>query len=528
MAAKPLVSRAARAHPESTTTVNKLKHNHLEYLMIVPILLSGGILAQVPSRFKGRLTASEGSCYTGGPARVCPMPDNTSVTAILLVDRDAATAREIATYLDKASYDVEWVDDGEKAYNRLDSRPFDVLITDLKAQRIDGMRLMAVALDRNPEICVVFITEEPDVARATEAMRQGAYDFQTKPLNLGKLEAVIERGMGRQRLVFEQHELKRRLDEQYGLGSLVGKSRPMVKVYQAVRQVAPSKATVLIQGETGTGKDLIAQAIHNSGPRRDAPFVKLNCASIPEALVESELFGHVTGAFTGATRSRQGRFELADTGTLFLDEVGELTPALQSKLLRVLEHQQFERLGDSRTISVDVRLIAATNQSLERMVDAGTFRDDLYYRLRVVSVQVPALRDRLEDIPLLTDHFLRETCAANGKAVDGITRNAVSILMRYDWPGNVRELKNIIEGMVVMGREGRPLDIDDVPEHVRKRTAPEVSEIRIPTGATMKEVERTVIQETMKVCGYSKEACAKALGIGLRTLYRKVKEYDIR
>ncbi|MCP4642075.1 MAG: sigma-54-dependent Fis family transcriptional regulator [bacterium] len=455
------------------------------------------------------------------------MPESRPNASVLLVDQDPETSREILAYLDARGYEVEWVDDGEKAYNRLDSRSFDVMITDLDAHRINGMRLMAVAQDRSPEICVILITEEPDVERATEAMRQGAYDFQTKPLNMGRLEAVVERGVGRQRLVLEQHELKRRLDEQYGLGNLVGRSRQMVTVYGAVRQIAPTKATVLVQGETGTGKDLIAQAIHNSSPRRDAPFVKLNCASIPEALVESELFGHVAGAFTGATKTRQGRFELADGGTLFLDEVGELTPGLQAKLLRVLEHQQFERLGDSRTISVDVRLIAATNRPLERMIEANTFREDLYYRLRVVTIDVPSLRERREDIPLLTDYFLRAACETNGKRIPGVTRNATDLLMRYEWPGNVRELRNIVEGMVIMGRDDRLLDAADVPQHVRSSTAPEVSEIRIPTGTPMRDIERVVIEETMKVCDFNKERCAKMLGIGLRTLYRRLKEYDL-
>jgi DNA-binding NtrC family response regulator len=456
------------------------------------------------------------------------MPGETPAAAVLLVDHDPSITSEIVPFLVERNYHVETVDDGEKAYNRLDVQSFDVLITELNAHRINGMRLMAVAKARNPEVCVILITEEPDVERATEAMRQGAADFQTKPLNLGKLEAVIQRGLGQQRLVLEQHELRRRLDERYGLGSLVGKSRQMVRVYDAVRQIAPSRGTVLIQGETGTGKDLVAQAIHNNSPRRDARFVKLNCASIPEALVESELFGHVAGAFTGATRSREGRFELADGGTLFLDEVGELTPALQAKLLRVLENQQFERLGDSRTISVDVRLIAATNRPLEKLVATGVFRDDLYYRLRVVIIDMPALRGRREDIPLLVNHFLGVACEANGKTIDGITRSAVDVLMRYDWPGNVRELRNIIEGMVIMARHGKLLDVSDVPEHVRRSTVPEVSEIRIPAGVRMSEVERIVIEETMKVCGYSKERCAKTLGIGLRTLYRKLKEYDIQ
>ncbi len=456
------------------------------------------------------------------------MAHEAPAASILLVDRDPVLSAQILSYLVGANYEVEWVDDGEKAYNRLDTRPFDALITELNAPRIDGMRLMAVALKRNPEMCVTLIAEQPDIGRAVEAMREGAYDFQTKPLNLDKLEAVIRKGIGRQKLVLEQQELKRRLDEQYGLGSLIGQSRPMMQVYSAVRQVAPTRATVLIHGETGTGKDLIAQAIHSNSPRRDAPFVKLNCANIPETLVESELFGHVAGAFTGALRSRAGRFELADSGTLFLDEVSELTPALQAKLLRVLEHNQFERLGDSKTLTVDVRVITATNRPLDKMAEGGAFRRDLYYRLRVVTIEVPALRDRREDVPLLVDHFLREATKAHGKRLDGITRNAMSLLLGYNWPGNVRELRNVIEGMVIMARRSCPLDVSDVPEYLRKSIEPQAGEIRIPAGVTMSEVERIVIEETMRLCGFNKEACAKTLGIGLRTLYRKLKEFDIR
>lgn len=446
---------------------------------------------------------------------------------VLVVERDPAIAREVMAYLESRQYEVEWVDDGEKAYNRLDNWAFDAMVTELNAHRINGMRLMAVAKDRSPDICVVVIAEHPEVELAVEALRQGAFDFQTKPINVAKLEAVIQHGLGQQRLILEQHELKRRLDERYGLANIVGQSRHMAKVYNAVRQIAPTKATVLVHGETGTGKDLIAQAIHNNSPRKDAPFVKLNCASIPEALVESELFGHVAGAFTGAAGTRKGRFEVADKGTLFLDEVGELTLPLQAKLLRVLEYQQFERLGDSRTLTVDVRLIAATNRPLEKMVDEGTFRDDLFYRLKVVSIQVPSLRQRKEDIPLLVAHFIREASEKYGRPPASITRNAMDIFTRYDWPGNVRELKNILEGMVIMARGDKPLDVSDIPEHLRQTTAPTVSDIRIPTGATMADVERIVIEETMKVCGFNKERCAKTLDIGLRTLYRKLKEYDI-
>jgi len=442
---------------------------------------------------------------------------------VLVVDRDPAVGRRLLSYLRDHGYAAEWVDEDEKAFNQLDSHLFDVLITELNLPRVDGMRLMSVAKERNPEVCVVFITREPDIALATEAMRQGAYDFQTKPVNLAKLEAVIQRGLEHQRLVYEQVELKRRLDERFGLGSLVGQSRQMVQVYNAVRQIGPAQATVLIYGEPGTGKDLIAQALHNLSPRRDEPFVRFNSANLSETVIEHELFGG-----TGRATPRQGRFELADGGTLFIESVADLTPRLQEVLLKVLTQRRIERPGDAKRIPVDVRVIAATNQRLDRLAETGAFRADLYERLAKVSIEAPALRARRDDIPLLVNQALRAAAEKHARPVLGITRNAMNLLINYDWPGNVRELQNVVEGMVATTHGAEPLGVNDIPEYLRRNVTPEAGEIRIPAGVSMRDIERLAIEETMKLCGHNKEKCAKTLGIGLRTLYRKLNEYGLR
>lgn len=443
--------------------------------------------------------------------------------AVLLVDRDRALGRQISSFLSDRAYAVEWVNDGEKAYNLLDARHFDVLVVELNIDRVDGMRLLGVARDRNPDVCVVFIGEHLDIELATEAMRQGAYDFQIKPVNLVKLEAVIQRGLDHQRLVLQQHALRRRLDEHYGLGSLVGNSRQMVQVYDAVRQAARSNVPVLIVGESGTGKDLIAQAIHNNSPRRDEVFAKVQCTG-GEARVEGDLFGHVAGAFPGAATAQPGAVELADKGTLFLDEVGELTEAQQKVVLGLVRKQRFRRRGDKRNRKADVRIMAATTKHL----NPSAFHKKLADLLAAIAIEAPALRSRREDIPLLVQHSMRETAQRNGIPMTGLTRNALDLLTRYDWPGNCRELKNVVEGMALAARGARQLDVSDVPGYIRRNTSLDTEEIRVPLGSTMCEVERVAIEETLKLTGYHKEQCAKTLGIGLRTLYRKLKEYDIR
>jgi len=453
-----------------------------------------------------------------GVTRNCAMPSELTA-AVLLADRDAESGREIMAYLDGRGYSVEWVDDGEKAFNQLDTRHFDVLITGLHMRRGDGMRLMSVAKERNPEVCVVIIADHPDIELATEAMRQGAYDFQIRPVNLRKLEAVIQRGIAHQGLVLERHALSRRLDEQYGFANLVGNSRQMVKVYNAVRKAAPATMPVLIRGESGVGKDLIAFAIHNNSPRRDEPFVKLECSGVPEGRLEVDLFGSAQ-----VLEVQRGRIEIADKGTLFIDEVGELNERQQKGVLRVIKQGRAQRLGDTRAMRVDVRVIAAASHALER----DRTIEGLYDLFHAVMIDVPPLRERREDIPLLVHHFMRDASRVSGAPVAGISQNGLDLLMRYDWPGNVRELKNMVDGMVVMSSGNRPLDVKDIPEHIRQATGPRSMEIRIPMGATMEEVERAVIEETLKASGYKKEACATTLGIGLRTLYRKLKEYDIR
>jgi len=445
----------------------------------------------------------------------------------LVVEGDDANAEQLSAFLEeRVGLEVVRVKDGEGAYNVLDSSPISVVVTDLKAHRIDGLRLLEVARARNPEVCVVVIDKLLDLELATEAMRQGAWDFQVKPLNFEKLKAVLDRALGHQRLVTDYSELRERLDHRYGLPSLTGHSREMITVYDRIRQIAPSRVTVLIEGETGTGKELVAKAIHHASPRRNERFVALNCGALADGVIESELFGHEKGAFTGADTTRKGRFELADGGTLFLDEISEVSPSTQLKLLRVLETREFERVGGSTPIPVDVRVIAASNRPLDRAVAEGKFREDLLYRLKVVVIQLPPLRERKSDIPLLADHFLREFNGQNGKSVSGLTRGAMELLMQHDWPGNVRELRNLMEGMVVFGRDGKPLDVADLPVEMRSNF-PAPRTLSVVIGTTMSDVERRVIEATLKEYGYDKPKTAKALDIGLRTLYRKMKEYDI-
>lgn len=448
----------------------------------------------------------------------------------LVVAKDSEDIKELRAALELWGYKTYWARDGEAGYNVLDGEEtIHAMITELNVHRIDGMRLLSVAKERNPDICVIVIAGEADIELATEAMRQGAYDFQTKPLNLQKIRAVLDRGLSLQRLAIEVTDLHRRLDQRYGFPSLIGNSRGMVTVYNMIRQIAPTRATVLIQGETGTGKGLVAQTIHQNSPRRNAPFVTLNCASLAEGVIESELFGHERGAFTGAVQTHKGRFEIADGGTLFLDEVSEMSLATQAKLLRVLEDREFERVGGARPIKVDVRLIAASNRDLEQWVREGKFREDLFFRLKVVTIKLPPLRERKQDIPRLVEVFIHEFNIEHDKSITGISRGAMDLLMQYHWPGNVRELKNTIEGMVVLSASGRMLDVSDLPEHILGQVRAEVpdGDIHIRVGMTMEEIEKIAIEHTLRSVGYDKHKAAEILGIGLRTLYRKQKRYRL-
>jgi two-component system, NtrC family, response regulator HydG len=458
------------------------------------------------------------------------MTDDLLTPQALVVAKDSDDVKELLVALDSWGFKTVWAKDGEAGYNVLDGpEVLHALITELNVQRIDGMRLLSVAKQRNPEICVIMIASDADIELATEAMRQGAYDFQTKPLNLKKIKVVLDRGLSLQRLAFEVTDLHRRLDQRYGFHNLIGNSRGMVAVYNMIRQIAPTRATALIMGETGTGKGVAAQTIHQNSSRRDAPFVTLNCASLAEGVIESELFGHERGAFTGAIQTHKGRFEIADGGTLFLDEVSEMSLATQAKLLHVIEDREFERVGGTRPIKVDVRLIAATNRDLEQQVKEGKFREDLFFRLNVVSIKLPPLRERKQDIPRLVEAFLREFNIEHEKYITGISRGAMDLLMQYHWPGNVRELKNTIEGMMVLSASGRLLDVSDLPEHILRQVELKTpaADIHVRVGMTMEEIEKIAIEHTLRSVGYDKQKAAEILGIGLRTLYRKQKRYQL-
>lgn len=458
------------------------------------------------------------------------MTDDLLTPQALVVAKDSDDVKELLAALDSWGFKTVWAKDGEAGYNVLDGpEVLDALITELNVQRIDGMRLLSVAKQRNPEICVIMIASDADIELATEAMRQGAYDFQTKPLNLKKIKVVLDRGLSLQRLAFEVTDLHRRLDQRYGFHNLIGNSRGMVAVYNMIRQIAPTRATVLIMGETGTGKGVAAQTIHQNSSRRDAPFVTLNCASLAEGVIESELFGHERGAFTGAIQTHKGRFEIADGGTMFLDEVSEMSLATQAKLLHVIEDREFERVGGTRPIKVDVRLIAATNRDLEQQVKEGKFREDLFFRLNVVTIKLPPLRERKQDIPRLVEAFLREFNIEHEKYITGISRGAMDLLMQYHWPGNVRELKNTIEGMMVLSASGRLLDVSDLPEHILRQVELKTpaADIHVRVGMTMEEIEKIAIEHTLRSVGYDKQKAAEILGIGLRTLYRKQKRYQL-
>lgn len=443
---------------------------------------------------------------------------------VLLLDRDIAEAGRVARFLEGEGFEVVPARTSEQAFNVLDDQAVDAIVAEVRGATADGIRLMHVARRRDPEVCVILIAEPSEVGMATQAMMEGAYDYQTRPLNMEKILAVLRRSRRVRELVAEVSELNRRLDRKYGLRGIIGNSAPISAVITRILQVAPTEATVLITGETGTGKELVGTAIHQNSARRGGPLIKLHCADLSEGLVESELFGHEAGAFTGAAGSRKGRFELADGGTLLLDEVSELTPGTQAKLLRVLQEREFVRVGGDRPVRVDVRLVAATNQDLKLLVQERRFREDLYYRLNVVAIEMPALRHRPQDIPLLADQFLREAVSAYGRQVTGFTTRALNRLWRYAWPGNVRELKNVVTGMVINARDGRSLDVEDLPLALRS-LPDEGKTLQIPIGMTWAEVERRIIEATLKSVDLDVRAAAKALGLSVRTLYRRMNQY---
>lgn len=447
-----------------------------------------------------------------------------SKPTLLIVD-DEKSARDGLVRALRRDYRVYAAENGTAALEVLGSHQIDVLLSDVRMPGMDGISLMRRALANNPELTVIILTAYGDVDMAVEAMKHGATDFMTKPINLDKLELVLDRVLKAKKIELENEQLKVQLDNKYGLENIIGRSPAMQEVFDTIRQVANSRATVLIQGESGTGKELVAKAIHQLSPRNNGAFVAVHCAALSQNLLESELFGHEKGAFTGAMERRIGRFEKADGGSLFLDEISEIDAAVQVKILRTLEERQIERVGGDTPVDVDARLIAATNRDLKNMVDEGDFREDLFYRLYVVVITLPPLRDRQDDILLLLNHYLSVFKEENGKQIEGFTPAAYEMLSAYEWPGNIRELRNLVERMVVLAR-GNVLDIGDIPPQVREKAAGG-GEVRLDVELTVDEMEKRMIIQALEKTGGNKTKAAEKLGISRRTLHRKLNQYEI-
>ncbi len=449
---------------------------------------------------------------------------------VLIVDNDEAHAEVVAESLDRVGFRCRVATSGSQGVELLGQAGFDVVITDLKMGEIDGFGVLAHAKETQPETEVILMTGHGTVPSAVEAMQQGAFNYLLKPLDITQLRTITEKAAESARLRQTNVELKRRLDEKFGFEGVIGDSPQMRDVIERLKRIAPTNASVLIQGETGTGKELVAQAVHQNSPRKSKPFVALNCAALSENILESELFGHVKGAFTDASTDRVGKFEFAHGGTMFLDEVGDMPMATQIKLLRVLENSEITRVGSNDPIRVNVRILSATNRDLEETIAAGTFRRDLYHRLKVITIRLPTLVERSQDIPILIDYFIKQFAARHEKKIKGMSSAARRKLLAYGWPGNVRQLRNVVESMVVVDYDDL-LDVDDLPEELAE---PVVASAGAPTtslaalvGKPLQEIERLFVAETLRVTGGNREDAAQMLGIGERTLYRKIKEYKL-
>ena len=439
---------------------------------------------------------------------------------ILLVDDEVAHLETLQRLFRKEGHQVVAASGGQEALDSMREEKFHLIITDLMMPDIDGMDVLKLARTLQPEAEVILMTAFGTVERAVEGMKEGAYDFVPKPIKRTTILQAAKKALQHQALVVENRQLKARLADLEEERTIVGQSPLTREAVDRVRQVAPSDATVLITGESGTGKELFAEMIHRLSHRSDGPFIAVNCAALPESILESELFGYEEGAFTGASEQKIGRFEAADGGTLFLDEIGEMSPQVQVKLLRVLQEGSFERLGANTPTEVDVRVVAATNRDLEEAMDAGEFREDLYYRLNVIDIKIPPLRHRMEDVPLLAEHFLQIYCDKNDRQISGFSQSALENLSSYDWPGNVRELENAVERAVVLDTDGL-IDEDDLPDQVVSGQA-EDRHITIPLGTSLDEIEKLVLHETLKMTQGDKKLAAKLLGIATRTIYRKL------
>ena len=458
---------------------------------------------------------------------------------ILVVDDDPLIRGSLYEMLRGQRFEVEMASDGAEAIDHLKRRPFQLVLTDWKMPQVDGMSLLSHIRTHYPDVSVVLITGFGSVTSAVEAIREGAFDYLTKPIQPEELEATIQRALSQYAPPGED------VDDPFA--GIIAEDPGMQKLFAMIRSVAASPATVLLEGESGTGKRVIAQAIHRADPKRhNNPFIEISCGALPETLLESELFGHVRGSFTGAIRDRQGRFELADGGTILLDEIDAFSPALQVKLLRVIQERLYERVGDTRTMRVDVRIIAATNRRLSELVKQGKFREDLYYRLNVIAMRLPPLRERRSDLPLLVEHFIERGSKAMGKAITGVTDEAMRVLAGYQWPGNIRELENVVERAVILSKHAR-LDVDDLPEEIRFHSqapamavdgkeedaasadpaaSPEAGGV-VPLKDALKMPERDLILKVLAEVRWNRSEAAKRLGIHRSTLYHKIRKLGI-
>jgi len=444
---------------------------------------------------------------------------------ILIADDEASHRMMLKAHLNEEGFDVVEASNGQEALELVSRNFYDLILMDIRMPVMDGAEALSRIKKISPAIPVIMMTAYGSIESAVEALKSGADDYLTKPLDMDELLIKVGKVL-RYRYLEKENILNReRLGKRFDFSSIIGKSQAMKELFETLAMVSPTDATVLLLGESGTGKEIIANAIHQNSPRKDHPYIKVNCAALPETLLESELFGHEKGAFTGALAGRKGRFELADGGTLFLDEIGEMSPVTQAKILRVLQAKEFEPVGGNHTISVDVRIIAATHKDLKTEVATGGFREDLFYRLHVVPVTIPALRNKREDIPLLAEHFLRMYTKKNDKNVSGFDSRVMDALTRYSWPGNVRELENIVERMVIMTR-GDIIAYDDLPQEYRTLPAGE-ERWPGPAGSSLKEIERDVIIKTLERTGGNRTKAALILGITRKTLQNKIKEFSI-
>ncbi|NPA95811.1 MAG: sigma-54-dependent Fis family transcriptional regulator [Thermodesulfobacteria bacterium] len=457
---------------------------------------------------------------------------------ILVVDDSPDIRFTMSEVLKTKGFSVESASDGQEAIEMLENRFFDIVLTDLSMPRKTGMDVLRYVTENSPETICIIITGFGTIQGAVEALKIGAYDYLCKPIKPDEVTILIDKALEVRDLKRENRSLKKELKSRYGFDNIIGTSKPMQEVFRLVEKVADTDSTVLITGESGTGKELIAHSIHYASDRKDGPFIPVNCAAIPEELLESELFGHEKGAFTHAIKTRIGRFELANKGTIFLDEIGEMSPSLQVKLLRVLQERKFERVGGVKTISVDIRVVAATNQDLETAVKEGRFREDLYYRLNVIPIHVPPLRERRSDIPLLAKYFLEKYCKGKRKGVQGISDEAMEILVRYDWPGNVRELENIIERMVILAN-GDIITKEDLPLQIVEKAgcspgflavsgeAMEFPDEGLSLSQAVSELEKTLILKALERTGGVKNRAAKLLKMNRTTLIEKMKKLGL-